>query len=208
MTAPGAGAPVVALGLLAAMLVDGAVLVGVFIPGDLVVVAATALAGWPGAVLTAAAGLTGLVAAHVGSFLLGRRTASRLRGSRVGRRIGFARWCRAEQLLHAGGDRALLATPFLPVVNTILPVLAGSLGVRPRRFVMLIVIADVFWIGLWTSAASSAELIPGGTLGALLVPLVVSVPAAAVFGLVLRRAHITCGPAPSTPRSVIVEPPD
>ena len=78
------------------MLVDGAVLLGVLVPGDLVVVAASTAIGWPDAIAAATAGFVALLAAHFGSFLLGRRTAGRIRTSRLGQRIGFARWCRAR----------------------------------------------------------------------------------------------------------------
>jgi membrane-associated protein len=193
------------------MLVDGAVLLGVLVPGDLVVVAASTAIGWPEALAAATAGFVALLAAHFGSFLLGRRTAGRIRTSRLGQRIGFARWCRAEQVLRVGGDWALVATPFLPVVNTVLPVLAGSLGLDWRRFLLLAAIGDLLWVGLWTATGAGAGLLTAG-LGGLVDPFVVSilvgVAAGAVFTLVLHRAHIACGPPPEVPRSVIVPSPE
>jgi membrane-associated protein len=194
------------------MLVDGAVLLGLLVPGDLLLVAASSTVGWPRALVAGGAAFIALLAAHLGSFLLGRHTAGRIRTSRLGRRIGFARWCRAEQVLRVGGDWALVATPFLPVVNTVLPVLAGSLGLGWRRFLVLAAVGDLLWVGLWTATGAGAGLLATDGIAGLVEPLVVSlvvgVAAGAVFGLVLHRAHLSCGPPPAVPRSVILPAPD
>ena len=193
------------------MLVDGMVLLGLLVPGDLLVVTTSTAIGWPGVVVAGALAFTALLAAHVGSFLIGRHAAGRIRTSRLGLRIGFARWCHAEQVLRVGGDWALVATPFLPVINTVLPVLAGSLGLGPRRFLVLAATGDLLWVALWTAAGAGAGLLSVG-FGELIDPLVVSlavgVVAGGVFGLVLHHSHLACGPPPQVPRSVIVPSPE
>ena len=135
------------------MLVDGTPLVGLLIPGDLVVVSASTVEGWPAVLVAVAAWTAALVSGHAAGYLAGRHYGAHLWASRIGRRIGFERWCRAERTLRNGGDRTLVATPFIPVVNTVLPLLAGALGVRPSRYLLLIVIADTAWIGVWARVA-------------------------------------------------------
>jgi anti-anti-sigma factor len=185
------------------MVVDGTPLVGLLVPGDLVVVTASTLAGWPGVLAPATAGAVGLVGAHAAAYLAGRHYGAHLWSSRLGQRIGFARWCRAERTFRSGGDRTLVATPFIPVVNTVLPLLAGALGVRPTRYLVLIAVADAAWIALWAGVGIGsqqlAELL-GAADVALLVSAAVSVAVLLVTALGLRHSHRRAhprGPGPA-----------
>jgi membrane-associated protein len=204
LTVPGelslAALVVVVAGL---MVVDGTPLIGLLLPGDLVVVSASTAAGWPGVLVAATAGVVGLVGAHAAAYLAGRRYGAHLWSSRLGQRIGFERWCRAERTFRSGGDRALVATPFLPVVNTVLPLLAGALGVRPTRYLVLIAIADTAWIALWAGVGIGSQhvatLLGAGDIG-LLLSVAVSVGVLVVTTLVLRRSHRRAHPrVPSRP---------
>jgi membrane-associated protein len=185
------------------MLVDGTPLVGLLIPGDLVVVSASTVAGWPTVLVAVVAGITALVAGHVAGFLVGRHYGAHLWASRIGQRIGFERWCRAERTLRHGGDRILVATPFIPVVNTVLPLLAGALGVRPARYLLLIVIADAAWIGVWAGVGIGSQRLAtllGAADIALLVSVSVSVAVLIATTLALRHSHRRAHPhGPATP---------
>jgi membrane protein DedA with SNARE-associated domain/anti-anti-sigma regulatory factor len=174
------------------MLVDGTPLIGLLVPGDLVVISASTLAGWPGVLVAALVGAAALVCGHAAAYLVGRHYGAHLWSSRLGRKIGFARWCRAERTLREGGDRTLLATPFIPVVNTVLPLLAGALGVRPSRYLVLIAVADAAWVGLWIAVGAASQqlaVLLGATDVALLVSVAVSVLILLVTTLTMRRAH-------------------
>ncbi len=46
------------------MLVDGTPLIGLLVPGDLVVISASTLAGWPGVLVAALVGAAALVCGH------------------------------------------------------------------------------------------------------------------------------------------------
>jgi anti-anti-sigma factor len=174
------------------MVVDGTPLVGLLVPGDLVVVTASTLAGWPGVLVAAAAGTVGLVGAHAAAYLAGRHYGAHLWSSRLGQRIGFQRWCRAERTFRSGGDRTLVATPFIPVVNTVLPLLAGALGVRPARYLVLIAAADAAWIALWAGVGIGSQqlstLLGAADVG-LLVSVAVSLAVLVVTTLALRHSH-------------------
>jgi membrane-associated protein len=174
------------------MLVDGTPLVGLLIPGDLVVVSASTVAGWPAVLIASIAGTVALVSGHAAGFLVGRHYGAHLWASGIGRRIGFERWCRAERTLRHGGDRTLIATPFIPVVNTVLPLLAGALGVRPGRYLLLIVIADAAWIGVWAGVGIGSQHVAtllGAADIALFVSVGVSVAVLIATTLALHHAH-------------------
>ena len=174
------------------MLVDGTPLVGLLVPGDLVVVSTSSAAGWPAVLVTVVVGAAALVCGHLAGYLVGRHYGAHLWSSRLGRRIGFARWCRAERTLREGGDRTLVATPFIPVVNTVLPLLAGALGVRPARYLLLIVVADLAWIALWAGVGVGAQqlaVLLGAADVAVPVSVAVSVTVLVATALVLRRSH-------------------
>ena len=86
------------------MLVDGTPLVGLLIPGDLVVVSASTVAGWPAVLVAVVVWTAALVSGHAAGYLAGRHYGAHLWVSRIGRRIGFERWCRAERTLRNGGE--------------------------------------------------------------------------------------------------------
>ena len=185
--------PVLAAVVAGLMLVDGTPLVGLLIPGDLVVVSASTVAGWPAVLVAVVAWTAALVSGHAAGYLAGRHYGAHLWASRIGRRIGFERWCRAERTLRNGGDRTLVATRFLlPVVNTVLPLLAGALGVRPSRYLLLIVIADAAWIGVWAGVGIGSQQL-AALLGvadvALLISVSVSVAALLASTLALHHSH-------------------
>lgn len=174
------------------MVVDGTPLVGLLVPGDLVVISASTLAGWPGVLVAGLVGAAALVCGHVAAFLVGRHYGAHLWSSRLGRKIGVARWSRAERTLREGGDRTLIATPFIPVVNTVLPLLAGALGVRPSRYLVLIAVADAAWVGVWVAVGAASQQLAallGAADVALFVSVAVSVLILLVTTLTMRHAH-------------------
>jgi anti-anti-sigma factor len=192
------------------MVVDGTPLVGLLVPGDLVVVTASTLAGWPGVLAAAAAGTVGLVGAHAAAYLAGRHYGAHLWSSRLGQRIGFQRWCRAERTFRNGGDRTLVATPFIPVVNTVLPLLAGALGVRPTRYLVLIAAADAAWIAVWAGVGIGSQQLAsllGAADVALLVSVAVSLAVLVVTTLVLRHSHRRAHPRGPEPAAGSGPPP-
>lgn len=193
----GLSAAAISAALIGLLAIDGLVLVGVLIPGDLVVVAAASTVGLPGILGVGLLGAAALVGGHVASFAVGRRYGPHLWTSRLGRKVGLERWCRAEQTLREGGDRIVLVTPFLPVVNTVLPALAGALGVPPRRYLALIVVADLAWVGTWAITGVTSGLLAtalGAADLALLVSGLVAATAMVVTALLLRRSHRRAAP--------------
>lgn len=190
--------PLIAVVLMLAVLmfVDASPVVGLLVPGDLLVVTVVASAGRPTAsVLTVAAVAAGTLASWSLFFFLGRRVGPRVRHSRIGRWIGVARWDTAEQLLAGRGARALTLVQFLPVLNAVVPMVAGGLGMPYRVFLRFAGLGTVLWaavfctVGLWAGMASNAVF---GESGSPLQVLVFGAPGllAGWLMLVLLRREL------------------
>jgi membrane-associated protein len=144
--------------LLAVLALDNTLLTGLVVPADAsIIVAGTALSG-PGEIaLVAAAGTIGCYLGASGGWLLGRRYGSRVRHSRAGRWAGEHRWARAERIATgAGGGPALAASYFLPVVNSLTPILAGALGMPYRYFIRWALVGGAVWVTVYLTLGSLA----------------------------------------------------
>ncbi|WP_433240606.1 DedA family protein [Streptosporangium sp. CA-135522] len=144
--------------LLAVLALDGSLLIGAVLPGDAaIVVAGTALTGPAEIAVAAVAGMAGCYLGATGGWLIGRRYGSRVRHSRVGRWIGEHRWARAERLATGtGSGPALAAAYFLPVVNSLTPILAGTLGMPYARFIRWALAGSAAWVTTYLVLGSLA----------------------------------------------------
>lgn len=150
-----------ALGLV--MLLDTMPLLGVLVPGDLAVLAVTTVDGPLGDLGAMLVVVVGCLAGWSLSFLAGRYLGDRLRRSRLGGWIGEARWSAAEGVLGRGGGRLVLVAPFLPVLNTLVPLAAGGLRMSYRRFLPWAALGAALWGGLYVLLGAA-----GRSLGGLL----------------------------------------
>lgn len=170
---------VLAAGLWVVILLDSVPLLGILIPADVAVLAATSGRSPLGGTAVVLGVVAGYVTGWSASFLLGRYFGDRVRTGRFGRWIGAGRWSRAEELLAAGGWRILFAAPFLPVVNTLVPLVAGGLRISYRRFLPMIAAGSTLWATLYVTLGLCANtvhgLIDGDTLAAVATVLIGSV---------------------------------
>ncbi|MFB6397299.1 VTT domain-containing protein, partial [Polymorphospora sp. 2-325] len=137
--------------VVAAALVMGetALLLGLFVPaeGTLLLVGFLAYTG------TLRLGPTLLImitAAAVGdalAFRAGRRYGPRLRAGGFGARVGEERWARADRMLGRMGGRGIAGARWVAFARTLLPRLAGSTGMRYRRFAPWNLLGVVSWVG-------------------------------------------------------------
>lgn len=179
-----------ALTVLGLMVLDTTAIVGLLVPSDAVVLAAAGAAGPSGAPAVALAAVAGTLTGWSLSWWLGRRFGGRLRGSRPGRWIGAQRWAAAEGLLAGEGARLLLVVQFLPVVNALVPLLAGALRMPYRRFLAHAAVGTLAWAATYgTLGALSATVVAG--------PLVVGVPGLLLgtLALALLRRRAAAVPA-------------
>jgi membrane-associated protein len=122
-------------------------LAGLFVPAGSILLSLGALAATgriPLAVALAVAVSAALLCDSIG-YWEGRLTGSRLRTTRLGRRIGTRRWQRAERTVHRG-VLAIVVGRWTAFVRTLVPRVAGAAGVQYRRFLVLDVAAVAVWI--------------------------------------------------------------
>ena len=169
---------VAALGLV--MILDAIPLIGVLVPGDVAVLTAFGATGPLAGAGAFLAAIGGSVAGWSVSFFAGRVFGERLRHSRVGQWIGAARWAAAEEILGRGGHWVIVAAPFLPVLNAVLPLAAGGLRMSYRRFAYCAALGSALWVGLYLVVGATGRL-----LGALLPNQTFTTAVTLGIGLVL-----------------------
>jgi len=140
-----------------AIMLETSVLVGLFVPGDtMVIIAGTAVASpLEGVLLIIAVVIGALVGESIG-FWLGRYLGPKIRHSRLGRRIGDTNWERSERYLRRRGGPAIFVSRFLPVLHSLVPLTVGMSGYSYRRFLAWTVPACIIWASLYVSVAALA----------------------------------------------------
>lgn len=193
-----------ALGALLAF-AESALGLGALVPGELGVLILGASARTPVQALLALVVVT-LAASlgdHVG-YVVGWRYGSRLRTTRVVRRLGTEHWDRAAVLVRRRGATALVVSRLLPLVRTLMPAAAGAARTRYSRFLAGSFTGSLLWAALWLGAGGLAgQALPtvASTLGRLgWVVLAAIVLTAGLLTLRHRarpRAAVPPGPAAS-----------
>ena len=181
----------------AAALLETAVLLGLVLPGELVVLLGASIAAGGAAAppLVAVAAASGAVAGDGLGFALGRRLGPRLRTGRLGRLVGGRRWQGAEAFLARSGGRAVVAARFVGLVRPLAPPLAGLSGLPYRRFAPASALGAVLWsillVALGTAAGSSARAVADdlGRIGWGVVAI--GIPVALVVAAGRRRRAAT-----------------
>ncbi|WP_060886924.1 DedA family protein [Streptomyces caniscabiei] len=167
--------------------------VGVLLPGETVVLLASAIAGRGDldpvllAALVVTGGMTGDSLGYALGHGYGRRPNARLtRWAGGDSRIG-----RAHDFLTRHGGAAVVGGRFIGFVRTFLPFAAGASGMPYRRFFLFSTLASLIWgignvlLGYFAGAAAIDFLHAAGLIGAA----VLAALAAALLGLawLLRR---------------------
>jgi membrane protein DedA with SNARE-associated domain len=186
-------APLILLVVGVAALLEGAVLAGLVLPGEVVLLLGGSLAasGDTPVVLVWLIASTCSVGGDLIGYAVGRRSGGRLRSGRLGRWVGERRWSAAEAALARAGGGGVFAAKFVGVVRPLVPPLAGALGLQRRRFVVGSVLGSVAWagmlVGLGAAAGSSATAL-AGTLGRIgWTAIAIVVPVVACVAVARRR---------------------
>lgn len=185
-----------------ALVLDSMPLIGILIPADVAVLAATTARSPLASVAVVAAVVCGTLAGWTLTFALGRYLSGPLRRSWLGRRIGNDRWENAEQLVAKGGGRVVLAAPFLPIFNTIVPIAAGSLRMPYRRFLVYASLGSAMWGAGYVTLGLVANSLGSAVFGTsnIYTTLLFGVPGLAVGWVTLaqvRRRMAAARPAQS-----------
>lgn len=150
--------PALVLGLtFLAVALETSLLLGLLVPGDLVLLVAATTVTTPGRFVgLVLAGIAGALVGESIGYALGGRYGTRFRTSRLGRRLGEQRWLSAAGTLERWGPRAIVAARFVPVVHALLPVVAGTTRYPFARFLRWCGIAGVCWSVVYASAGALA----------------------------------------------------
>ncbi|MFI7698901.1 DedA family protein [Nonomuraea sp. NPDC049480] len=181
--------------LLVFLTLDASVGVGLVTPGDgLLLVAGATADSPPEALALIGAGVLACFAGASGGHFLGRRYGSRLRHSRLGRRIGEARWARAERLFERKGWALALAY-FLPVLHALTPAVAGTVGMSYRRFMPWAMAGSAAWVSAYVTLGAVAGGVVRQRAEWLLPVAAAAVIAVLGISAAVRRI-VNGGPAP------------
>lgn len=147
-----------------AILLETSVLIGLVVPGDTVVIVASAgVSNVVEYVALIVVVVLGALGGESIGFALGRFFGPRIRASRLGGWIGHEQWRRAENYLDRRGGIAVFVSRFLPVLHSLIPLTVGMSTMRYRRFVAWTLPACIIWaIGYasvgWAAAGTYREL--------------------------------------------------
>jgi membrane protein DedA with SNARE-associated domain len=169
-------------------------MLGLLVPGESVVMLAGSLPDGPAGIAVAGAVATaGGLAGQVCGYAVGRIFGTRLRSTRLGRRIGAERFDRAEAYLRGGGASALVAVRFVAVIHAVVPIVAGIARMPFGRFLAWSAVGTTLWVGVFAvvGAVTAGADSTGG------VALVLTAIGATCLGVVplaarlVRRAFVS-----------------
>lgn len=172
--------PIILLVMFVAAVIEAGFGLGVLVPGETVVAAgAAALHGqWLLLIALPVVATGAFLGDHIG-FLIGRRAGPALAKSAPVRRLGAARWERANDLVRRHGFWTLVVARLLPGIRTLVAAAAGGSGIRYARFALADGLAAVLWSVIWVfggaalaTAISSAAWIAVPTAGLLAVVVI------------------------------------
>lgn len=139
------------------MALETTMLVGVVVPGDLVVLFAASTARTPVELgLLVGAVLLGSLLGETVGYGVGRRWGARVRYSRAGRRLGEQRWVRAGDYLEQRGGQAVFLARYLAAIHALTPIVAGAVGMRYRRFIAWCAAGGFTWSVLYVVLGAAA----------------------------------------------------
>ena len=149
-----------------AIMCETSLFVGLIIPGDTVVlVASTGVVDILDFFFLLGAVLLGSLLGETLGFFLGRFFGPRIRASKLGQRLGEKNWQLADRFVERRGGIAVAISRFLPVLHSLVPVVAGMTTMRYRVFISWTVAACAVWASAYVSvgylARSAYEQIAG-----------------------------------------------
>lgn len=141
---------------------ESAVFLGMVLPGETAMVVAGVLAARGNISLPAiiAVCATAAVLGDQVGYLLGRRFGPALRGSRLGRRVGEARWAKAQDAVSHRGAWAVAGGRWVSVLRALVPTVAGAIAMPYRRFLL----ANALGGSAWAAGAVLVGYFAGGSV--------------------------------------------
>ncbi len=141
-----------------AIMLETSLFVGLVIPGDTVVlVASTGVLDLGDFFLLLGCVLIGSLIGESFGFWIGRLFGPRIRASKLGQRIGESNWKMADAFIEARGGLAVAISRFLPVLHSLVPVVAGATTMRYRVFIRWTLAACAIWASAYVSVGYLAH---------------------------------------------------
>lgn len=147
-----------------AIMLETSLFVGLVMPGDTVVlVASTGVTELSDFFWLLGCVLLGSLLGESFGFWIGRLFGERIRASKLGQKIGEKNWRMADAFIESRGGLAVAISRFLPVLHSLVPVVAGATKMRYRVFIRWTLAACAVWasayVGVGYLAKSSYEQI-------------------------------------------------
>ncbi len=187
------GSAYLIVGLLA--LLEASAFVGLFVPGEVGVLAGGYIA-YEGRAELIPMMIVATVGAIIGDSIgyeIGRHLGGSIRRSRFGAKVGEERWTRAEDYLKVKGGRAVFLGRFIGVLRALVPALAGGSRMPYRKFLFWNALGALIWgpslVGLGYLGGESYRRIEhyAGQAGLVLLALVVMIGGVAALGRWVSR---------------------
>jgi membrane protein DedA with SNARE-associated domain len=141
-----------------AIMLETSLFVGLVIPGDTVVlVASTGVLDLGDFFLLLGCVLLGSLIGESFGFWIGRLFGEKIRFSKLGQRIGETNWKLADSFIEARGGLAVAISRFLPVLHSLVPVVAGATTMRYRVFIRWTLAACAVWASAYVSVGYLAH---------------------------------------------------
>lgn len=135
-------------GLFAMIFAETGLLIGIFLPGDTLLITAGLVAQrgalslwWLLPVLIVAA-----ILGDATGYVIGRRAGPLLFRKEEGRIFKRGHLLKAERFYERHGGKTITIAQFMPIVRTFAPVVAGAAAMPYRRFATFNVLGAVLWI--------------------------------------------------------------
>lgn len=141
-----------------AIMLETSLFVGLVIPGDTVVlVASTGVTDLSDFFFLLSCVLLGSLLGESFGFWIGRLFGERIRYSKLGNRIGEKNWKMADAFIESSGGLAVAISRFLPLLHSLVPVVAGASKMRYRVFIRWTVGACAVWASVYVGVGYLAQ---------------------------------------------------
>ena len=141
-----------------AIMLETSLFVGLVMPGDTVVlVASTGVTDLGDFFWLLSCVLIGSLLGESFGFWIGRLFGERIRASKLGQKIGEKNWRMADAFIESRGGVAVAISRFLPVLHSLVPVVAGATKMRYRVFIRWTLAACAVWASAYVGVGYLAK---------------------------------------------------
>jgi membrane-associated protein len=136
--------------VLSFVLVECALIIGLFLPGDSLLFGAGVVLAQHGSdlnawLLSGAALIVAVLGNQIG-YYIGRTGGSKLIARRDGKVLNRQHLERAQEFLDRRGFFAIVAARWIPWIRTLAPLIAGAARMDPRRFMLATALGGLLWV--------------------------------------------------------------